>query len=202
MPGLTPTEYYATVAWLGVVPDRKVSLRSVPRERLSLGFGGPEGEFHGGPTRPSCSRVKLQYPQGTEIRNARQLSVLSREELASVAAEMGIPEIRPEWTGANVILEGIADFTSVPPSSRLVFETGASIAVDMANGPCRFVAEEIEREHPGKGLAFPRVARERRGVVGWVERPGEIALGMKARLHIPVQPAWAHGTGRRMAAAE
>lgn len=202
MPGLTPTEFHARVVWLGVVKDRAVTLRSEPRTRLALGFDGPEGECHGGPTRPSCSRVKLQYPRGTEIRNARQLSVLSAEELAAVAAEMGIPELRPEWTGANLILEGVPDFTSVPPSSRLVFESGASVAVDMANGPCRFVAEEIEREHPGRGLAFPKVARDRRGVVGWVERPGAVEIGMTARLHIPVQRAWAHGTGRGAMAAE
>lgn len=188
MPSLRAMEPRLTVDWLGVVADRKATLRSAPREALELGFGGAGGESHGGPTRPSCSRVKTQYPVGTEIRNARQISALSAEELADVAAEMGIPEIRPEWTGANLILSGMEAFSLIPPSARIIFDSGASIVVDMANGPCRFVAEEIEAEHPGRGMAFPRIATNRRGIVGWVERPGRIEIGMTAALHIPTQP--------------
>lgn len=201
MPLLTPTAFHVRILWLGVVLDREVTLRSEKRETLTLTWDGAEGECHGGRTRPACSRVKLQYPRGTEIANARQLSILSEEELAAVAAEMGIPRIAPEWTGANVILSGIPDFSSIPPASRIVYDGGASIAVDMANGPCRFVAEEIEREHPGRGLAFPKVAADRRGVTARVERPGALAIGMQGRLHIPVQRGWAHGTGRAEAAA-
>ncbi len=199
MPMLTPTDHHATITWLGVLLDRAVTLRSEPRDRLDLGFAGPPEECHAGLTRPSCSRVKLQYERGTEIANARQLSLLSEEELASVAADMGIPRIAPEWTGANVILSGIPDFSSIPPSSRLIFESGASVAVDMANGPCRFVAEEIEKEYPGRGRPFPTVALDRRGVTARVERPGALEIGMRVRLHIPVQKPWAHGTGRAAA---
>lgn len=190
---LRPTGFYGRVVYLGVVPDRAVSLRSTAREKLTLTYDGPSGECHAGRTRPSCSRVKLQYERGTEIANARQLSMLSVEDLAATASEMDIPRIEPEWTGANIIFEGIPDFTLIPPSSRLIFENGASVVSDMENGPCKFVAEEIEAEHPGKGLSFPAKARQRRGVCGWVERPGEIAIGMTARLHIPPQRIWAPG---------
>lgn len=190
---LRPTAFYGTVRWLGVVLDREVTLRSEPREALELTFAGAPEECHGGLTRASCSRVKLQYPRGTEIANARQLSLLSMEDLAATAADMGIDAIKPEWTGANVIFEGIPDFTLIPPSSRLIFESGAALVSDMENGPCKFVGEEIEREHPGKGRAFPAKARERRGVCGWVERPGRIEIGMKARLHIPPQRLWGSG---------
>lgn len=189
---LRPTDIYGTVAYLGVVLDRAVTLCSEPREALELTYDGPDGEYHGGRTRPSCSRVKLQYERGTEIANARQLSILSVEELAASAEAMEIDRIAPEWTGANVILEGVPDFTQIPPSSRLIFESGASVVNDMENGPCKFVGEEIERHHPGKGLSFPAKARGRRGICGWVERPGALTLGMKARLHIPPQRIWAH----------
>ena len=187
---LRPTDFLGRVVWLGVVRDRNVTLRSEPRERLSLTWDGAEGECHGGRTRPSCSRVKLQYERGTEIANARQLSMLSVEELAATAAAMEIDGIAPEWTGANIIFEGIPDFTLIPPSSRLIFENGASVVSDMENGPCKFVGEEIEAEYPGKGRAFPAKARNRRGVCGWVERPGLVEIGMKARLHIPPQRLW------------
>ena len=190
---LLPTDHYATVRWLGVVLDRETTLRSEPRDALELTFDGAPEECHGGRTRPACSRVKLQYERNVEIGNARQLSLLSQEDLAATAADMGIDGVKPEWTGANVIFEGIPDFTLIPPSSRIIFESGASIVSDMENGPCKFVGEEIEREFPGKGLAFPAKARGRRGVCGWVERPGLIEVGMKARLHIPPQRLWPHG---------
>lgn len=135
--------------------------------------------------------MTAQYPKGTEIRNTRQVSILSSEELAAVAAEMGIPELRPEWLGASLVLEGIPEFTMVPPSSRLIFSSGAALAVDMENGPCRFPAEVIEGQHPGKGMRFVKAAEGRRGVTAWVERPGRIALGDAVRLHIPPQRLYA-----------
>ncbi len=191
MPILAPTNITGRVVWLGVVPDREAGLVSAPRAAVEATFEGFPGEAHGGLTRASCSRVTAQYPKGTEIRNTRQVSILSAEELAEVAAEMGIPAIRPEWVGASLIVEGVPEFTMVPPSSRLVFERGASLAVDMENGPCRFPAEVIEAHHPGKGMGFIKAARGRRGVTGWVERPGRIALGDSVRLHIPPQRIYA-----------
>lgn len=192
---LTPTDFIARIVWLGVVLDRETTLESEPREALELTFEGAEGDCHGGSTRSSCSRVKRQYPRGTEIGNARQFSVLSAEELAATADAMGIGAIRPEWLGANVVLEGMPDFTAIPPSSRLIFESGAAIVNDMENGPCKYPAEVIEAHHPGKGLSFPAKGRGRRGICGWVERPGRIALGMACRLHTPPRRRWAHGGG-------
>ena len=189
---LRPTDIYGEVAYLGVVVDSAVTLRSEPRDALTLTHEGPVGEAHAGQTRPSCVRVKLQYPKGTEITNARQVSVLSVEEMAEIAARMGIDRIEPEWTGATMVLRGIPDLTTMPPSSRLVFDSGASVVNDMENGPCKFVGQEIEREFPGKGLAFPKHAVRKRGVCGWVERPGEVRLGMKARLHVPPKVTWDH----------
>lgn len=189
---LRPTEIYGRVTYVGVVLDRQVSLASERREEIELTFAGPVDECHAGVTRPSCSRVKLQYPRGTEIGNARQLSILSTEELAEAASDMGIDHIKPEWTGANIIIEGIPEFTKIPPSSRLIFESDAAVVNDMENGPCKYVGEEIEKHHPGKGLSFPKHAREKRGVCGWVERPGKVAVGMALRLHIPPQRVWAH----------
>ena len=191
MPILAPTAIHGRVVWLGVVRDRAPSLESDPVDTMTLAWTGPVGEAHGGLTRPACVRVRAQYPKGTEIRNARQLSMLSEEELAAIAAEMGVPEIRPEWTGANILFSGIPDFTMIPPGARLIFESGAAVAVDMENGPCRHVGAVIDGAHPGRGGAFSRVAQGRRGVCGWVERPGAVALGAAARLHVPPQRVYA-----------
>jgi len=191
MPALIPTDYYATITWLGVVPDRAAGLKAVPRETLTLGFAGPEGEDHGGLTRPSCSRVLSQYPRDTVIRNTRQLSVMSAEELAAIATAMGLDTLDPSYTGATLVIEGISDFTHVPPSSRLQGASGATIVVDMENRPCMLPAREIEADMPGHGKAFKSAAKDLRGVTAWVEREGVFTLGERLRLHIPDQRAWA-----------
>ncbi len=187
MPVLMPTAIEGRVAGLFVNHDRDTDLESAPLNSVDVGYEGFIGEAHGGLTRPSCSRVKLQYPRGTEIRNTRQISILSREELDAVAADMGLDTIAPEWVGANLILEGIPALTQLPPSSRLIFSGGVSLVVDMENGPCRFAAEQIETHRPGKGMRFAKVADGRRGVTAWVEKTGTMALGETVRLHIPPQ---------------
>ena len=190
MPALVQTEYYGTIAWLGRVADREAALASVPLDSLTLTFAGPEGEAHGGLTRPSCARVTSQYPKGTEIRNVRQLSILSTEDLTAIAQEMGVERVDPTWVGATIVLSGLSDFTYLPPSSRLQAESGATFVVDMENRPCHLPAKVIDETHPGVGKLFKAAAKGRRGVTAWVEREGSVTLGEKVRLHVPGQRAW------------
>ncbi|TPE53793.1 MOSC domain-containing protein [Amaricoccus solimangrovi] len=182
---LNPTDLAGRVVFLGVVPDRALSLRSVALERARARFDGLEGESHGGLTRASCSRVGQQYPKGTTIRNTRQISILSREEIAATASAIGLAELDPRLLGANIVFEGLPELTLLPPSSRLIFESGASLVIDMENGPCAFPAKEIEAEHPGHGVRWKSAAMGRRGVTAWVEAEGEIALHAIASLHCP-----------------
>lgn len=191
MPALMPTNLIGTITWLGVVRQRAQTLVSSPVEELSADFGGVEGEEHAGLTRSSCSRVIDQYPRGTEIRNARQFSVLSDEELKEIAALMGLDAISPALVGASMVIRGIPDFTHLPPSSRLQSESGATLVVDMENRPCQLPAKPVEARHPGFGSRFRDAAKGRRGVVAWVERPGLFRLGDRIRLHIPDQRPWA-----------
>lgn len=181
------------VAWLGTVPDRDAALPSAVADRLVLGFDGPQGEAHAGLTRPSCSRVTMLYPRETEIRNVRQVTIVSAEELAAIAAEMGLPSLDPRLLGATVAVEGIPDFTHVPPSSRLQGPGGATLVVDMENLPCTLVSREIEAVHPGFGKRWKPAAMGRRGVTAWVERPGTLSVGDSVTLFVPAQRAWAPG---------
>lgn len=191
MPALVPTEFYGEVVWLGAVPHRDAAeIETVRLDEMALGWGGYSGDVHAGETRPSCSRVVAQYPKGTEIRNVRQLSIVSVEEMDAIAAELGLEALEPAWLGASVVLRGLADFSHVPPSSRLQAETGATLVVDMANRPCQFPARTIDLARPGHGKAFKAAAEGRRGVTAWVERPGALRLGDKLRLHVPDQRAW------------
>ena len=192
MPALLPTAFTAKITWLGRVENQDDGIRSVPLREMAVSYAGVEGEIHGGLTRSSCVRVKDQHPEGMEIRNVRQFSVLSAEELAEIAAEIGVEQLRPEWLGASVVIEGIPDFSHVPPSSRLQNEAGTTLVIDMQNRPCIYPAKEIEKDWPGHGKAFKPAAMGRRGVTAWVEREGPLQVGDEMRLHIPDQRNWAN----------
>ncbi|MFN6978143.1 MAG: MOSC domain-containing protein [Gemmobacter sp.] len=193
MPALKPTAWTGTIVWLGRIGDRTAGLRAVPVTSLALTFAGPSGEAHAGLTRPSCSRVVAQHPRGTTIRNTRQLSILSAEELAAVAATMGLAALDPASVGATAVIAGIPDLTHLPPSSRLQSADGATVVVDMENLPCTLPAREIERDAPGLGPRFKAAAKGRRGVTGWVEREGTWQVGGSVRLHVPAQRGWQPG---------
>ena len=190
MPALIPTKFEGVIAWLGLVRADLGVLPSQAETEVFASFAGVAGEMHGGVTRASCSRVTGQYPRGTEIRNVRQFSVLSAEELALIAQGMGLAVLNPALLGASLVISGIPDFTHLPPSSRLQFDGGATLVVDMENRPCTLPAEEIEAVHPGLGKRFKPAATYRRGVTAWVEREGVLRVGAKVRLHVPDQRAW------------
>ena len=192
MPVLKPTDFAARIVWLGLVRDRAAALEAVSVEHVMASFAGPEGDAHAGVTRPSCSRVTAQYPKGTTIRNTRQFSILSAEELAQIAARMGVERLDPALVGATMVVEGIPDFSHVPPGSRLQAAGGATLVVDIENRPCTLPARPIEGRHPGFGAKFKAAAVGRRGITAWVEREGSLQVGEALRLHIPDQPVWAH----------
>lgn len=192
MPALIPTDYTARVVWLGFqpVPVEKLVITSVPVEDMPLTFAGFVGEVHAGVTRPSCSRVLKQHPRDTEIRNVRQLCVVSAEEMAEVARDMGLATMDYAWVGASLVLEGIPDLSHLPPSSRLQGPDGVTLVVDMENLPCQEPAVTIEKALPGLGKGFKRAAEGKRGVTAWVEREGRLRLGDMLRLHVPAQREW------------
>ena len=96
------------------------TIESSPVPSLKATFEGFEGDLHAGLTRLSDVRVP-HYPRGTNIRNTRQFSLLSLEELAEIAHAMQIPEVLPEWVGENLAMQGILNLTLLPPSTRIFF---------------------------------------------------------------------------------
>jgi hypothetical protein len=192
MPALIKTDVIGTVTWLGhqPVPVDNLIITARPLEVMPLSFAGPEDEVHAGLTRPSCGRVLTQHPRGTTIRNVRQLCVVSAEEMAAVAAELGLEAFDYAWVGASVVVAGIPDFTHLPPSARLQGPDGVTLVVDMENHPCIEPAATIEKARPGHGKAFKAAARERRGVTAWVEREGVLRIGDRVTVHVPGQREW------------
>ncbi|MGB3244805.1 MAG: sulfurase [Sulfitobacter sp.] len=186
------TKFTATISWLGCVPLNRPDIRSQPLTTVRATYAGFANDFHGGLTRKSCVRVTDRHNKGTDIRNTRQLSILSAEEMAGIAQEIGLEMLAPEQLGASLVLTGIPDFTLIPPASRLQAANGTTLVIDVENGPCNLPAREIEEDSPGHGKAFKAAARGRRGVTAWVEREGDLRLGDTLRLFVPDQPIWPH----------
>ena len=192
MPVVKPTQFVGKITFLGGVRTTEGLLWAEPVEEVFAGFGGMAGEIHHGMTAPSCVRMTDQYPKGTEVRNTRQFSVLSAEEMAEISAEMGLEALSPSLIGASMVISGIPDFSYVPPGSRLQGASGATLVVNLNNRPCTYPARAINAAHPGFGARFKPAAEDRRGIVAWVEREGMFRLGDDIRLHIPEQRPWAH----------
>ena len=160
-------------------------------EALELTFEGIEGDFHSGPTRRSGGREPW-YARGTEIRNERQLSIVAPGELAEIARRMGIAEIRPEWIGANLLIEGVPMLSMLPAGTMMFFRGGVTLKVDAQNGPCRVAGQAIAenagmQDREAGALLFPKVAKRLRGLVAWVEKPGRIAAGEEVSVRVPEQ---------------
>jgi len=190
-----------------IVPPRKLAARVVAVfvassgtfetravDALNLGFEGIEGDFHAGHTRFSGGREPW-YRRGTEIRNGRQLSIVAPDELATIAKRMGVVEVRPEWIGANLLVEGVPNLSMLPPGALLFFAGGATLRIDARNGPCRVsgraIARNADMEDADAGsLLFPKVARRLRGLVAWVEKPGRVLPGEGISVHVPEQWIW------------
>lgn len=168
---------------------------TAPVEELPLTFEGIPGDVHAGHTRRSGGREPW-YERGTEMRNERQLSILCEEELAAVAHLMDVVEVKPEWIGANLTLEGVPNLSWLPPRTLLFFEGGVTLKVDGDNMPCRIAGRSIADHYPGReglDLAFAKEARGRRGVVAWVEKPGTIRPGEAFTASVPPQWVWDAG---------
>jgi MOSC domain-containing protein YiiM len=158
---------------------------------LRVGFEGIEGDLHAGHTRRSGGREPW-YPRDTEMRNERQLSIVAADELAAIADGMGIAEVKPEWIGANLVVEGVPRLSMLPSGTRLFFRGGVTLKVDAPNGPCRFSGRSVAEhagmaDHEAGSLLFPKVAKRLRGLVAWVEKPGVIASGEDITVRIPEQ---------------
>ncbi len=187
-----------------IVPGRKLTARAAAvyvapfghfetraADELVLGFDGIAGDFHAGATRRSGGREPW-YPRGTQMRNERQLSIVAPDELAIVAGRMGLAEVKPEWIGANLLIEGIPRLSMLPAGTLLFFRGGVTIKIDAQNGPCRIAGRSIAEnagaaDHQAISLLFPKAAKRLRGLVGWVEKPGVIKAGEEISVRVPEQ---------------
>ena len=161
-------------------------------EQLEVTLDGVPGDRHEGVARPADSRVPW-YPRGTPIRNSRQVTILAPDELDEMARRLGIAQVKPEWIGSNMVLEGVPRLTQLPPGTRLHFPSGAALAVEAENAPCRHAGAAVGAFYPdmeGMDVAFVKAAKGLRGLVAWVERAGGITVGCEVSVRVPAQKIW------------
>ena len=145
---------------------------------ILLSFEGIVGDVHAGFTHGADSRTPW-YPRGTLIRNDRQISIVSAEELSLIAKDLHVPEVKPEWLGANLLLSGIPNLSLLSGDTRLVFSSGAVLSHLRENNPCSGPGKLISAAYNQPDLVsqFPKAAMHLRGLVATVELPGIISKG-------------------------
>ncbi len=160
------------------------SLVTTAQPEIHIGFEGVLGDRHAGLTRRADARVP-HYPRGTPIRNSRQVSIVSSEELRVIAQALGLLRLPAAWLGANLVVGGIPHLTRVPTGSRMFFPDGSALAIEGENLPCSGPGRVIAANHPGLSASlFPKAAMHLRGLVAWVERPGVIHAGDRVEIRI------------------
>lgn len=172
-----------------LVCDVPGSLVSSAKDKMLVHLAGIVGDRHYGYTFPSNGRYPM-YPRRTEIRNSRQVSLISVEEMAIVADRLGLAEIKPEWLGANVFTSGIPALTQLPPSSRMSFPGGVMLVVQGENDPCVDVGKVLKARFPeqiAQEADFVKAAVHLRGIVAWIEHPGFICPSDEIRIDVPQQ---------------
>ncbi|MBT3271089.1 hypothetical protein HN371_28365 [Candidatus Poribacteria bacterium] len=172
-----------------------------PVESIRFRVDGPDGDSHSASTRKLAGHDgryirTSDLAQGKEVFNWRTWTGLAAEEIAEVEATLGL-DIPQGCLLENITVSGIAGFSQLDPTSRLVFPsrgegadlTQAVLAVWEENGPCATVGERLEKHHakPGLKTDFIRAAQGKRGVMGLVLSAGEVRVGDTVLAYPPVK---------------
>ncbi len=158
-------------------------------EDLIVDFDGWPNDRHSGHEKKAGGREK-HYKTGTTIRNNRQWSAISLEELELIAQRMKIDVVKPEWIGANLVISGIPNFSSIRSLSHIFVnpesEDAPVLTVFEQNKPCHIAHKAILDSHDKEPqLNFAKAAENIRGLVGWVDKPGIIRKGDRIKIRFP-----------------
>lgn len=164
------------------------------KEVVRILDNGIEGDKHVGWFRGADSRAK-HYPKKTKIWNSRQISIVSEEELKEIAETMKVPEIKPEWLGANLCFKGVPRLTLLPPRTKIFISNyyggeDVGLYITALNKPCITPGAVIQDYHPninGFECRFPKAAHNRRGAVAVVEHAGCIKEDSPVTVWVPDQ---------------
>lgn len=161
-------------------------------DKLQVELGGVVGSKYYGHTKLSDTRDRTmlgdpRFLKGLEIRNWRQWSAVSQEDLIQIAINLGIPKIDPELLGANIYFSETKNFTQFPKGTLIHFPQNAILLVEAENMPCTGPGEEIAKDYNSiRPNQFVRAAMGLRGLVGVIHRPGKISVNDVAKVQIYV----------------
>lgn len=149
---------------------------------LELTTEGIVGDRHAGALRKADVRDR-GVERGTLIRNWRQWSAISVEELEEIGKNLfgkslapGAP-VDPSYLGPNMLISGIAGFSRLAVGTILRLPH-AELLVEGENEPCVKVGKVLVTQcGVGDKRDFVRAGRHLRGLVGSVRVPGMIAIG-------------------------
>lgn len=174
---------------LAVLAPTGEGFQTKPLKALELSFEGIDGDSHAGWTRKSDARTPW-HKRGLDIRNVRQISMVSVEDLAAISEKLEVPTVAAAWIGANVVVQGIPDFSFLPAGTNLFFDGDCVLRVEEQNAPCRYAGKAVQERYPDREdieMGFAKIARGLRGVVATVERPGTIRAGAAFKVTVPTQ---------------
>jgi len=174
---------------MAVLTPTGEGFQTKPVKALDLSLEGIEGDSHAGWTRSSDARTPW-YKRGIEIRNVRQISMVSVEDLATISGKLEVPTVAAAWLGANIVVQGIPDFSFLPSGTKLFFDGDCVLRVEEQNAPCRFAGKAVQERYPDREdieSGFAKVAKGLRGLVATVDRPGTIRAGSAFKAALPVQ---------------
>lgn len=211
-----------------LIADKPDTFVSRPVVKIDLDYGGIPNDRHFGITKAAGPREKKYYELGTKIANRRQISIVSLEELDQILRKFESIETRfsimellriksrqtgttfryPEqtifasWLGANMMLSGFPTLSQLPPSSHIMFPSGAGLCCTKTNDPCVDPGEVIEKAAHMSGVSakFPiaaikptiqngqKIPINLRGIVCTVEGPGEVLQRDSIQIHVYNDP--------------
>ncbi|HLC66144.1 MAG TPA: molybdenum cofactor sulfurase [Candidatus Nanoarchaeia archaeon] len=161
-----------------------------PVTDLAFDLEGAIGDRHHGLSTVSGGRFSTLYARDTTVRNNRQWSAISPEEIQNIAAGLEVSELTPQLLGINLLVEGLGSVSQLPPMTYLIFspEQGdfrpqrpddVTLIVYGEALPCRIAGKALVEPYQRQDLesAFPKAAMGKRGTTGWVEKGGIVQPG-------------------------
>ncbi len=151
---------------------------------LELCPDGIVGDRHSGTLKKADGRDK-GIVRGTMIRNWRQWSAISIEEIELMRKHLNLDELQGALLGPNFIVSGIENFTQLPHGTLLRFPD-AELFVEAENDPCTQAGRAIATVHSGIApQQFVKAAWHIRGLVGIVSQAGIARAGDSLEVTIP-----------------
>ncbi|MBC7996969.1 MAG: MOSC domain-containing protein [Leptolyngbya sp.] len=151
---------------------------------LQLNLLGIVGDRHAGELKKADGRDK-GIVRGTLIRNWRQWSAVSIEEINIIAENLHVENLDPALLGPNLVFSGIENFTQLPVGTLLEFPE-AILLVERENDPCTKAGKVVASAHNGvTEHAFVKAAWHRRGLVGTVKQAGLIRADDPIKVVLP-----------------